>query len=1456
MRKRKAFALILAISAMSFMVLLTLTLSSVVSSKLRLLNAQKGMRSARANAVLGMSVAISQLQAKLGKDNAITFPASIFDEDVTTLEVNGVATPYIFGSIDVKKDASGMSPKELQEEQQLIISDLKSGNPSSDISWFVSSEKALKDPITDTMESLSSETVTLAEFKTITSYPNTFGGDLPADSQNTKVQVKAGKVTFSTTDNNNADGAYAWWVSDESMKAKINLIRPEKYLYETTGNATDAKAPSDTRLPQISNTSFVPEIKDLNTNPFLNSYDEEAAKTLTKLNSLEELALIDTAYSNWSKNNKNDWTTSSVGLPVDVTQGRLKEDLTAYIEGGHGLDDKDVIIRGSNSDRNYTGVNFGLTDKENNLPQFGHIKDWATMAKGKDSFTDSIEPKIYTMNNNNPKHGLVPMLLKVSYVFQVGYEFEPGQDNLYNPTTARIKLYLMFYPRIWIWNPHNVGLAETTYIIRLYMPFRTQINRNPGTLTRPDTEVYTTWYIQEQDDQGNLQQYGAGYPKPYYYKKDNIQGEVRFYYKYSGSRPSNFASIFNEKSAGGEAVMNFQIQNLALRPGENVELIAEGSAPDNPPQEYKDVSPLNIGNYNKLVVDSLAKVKGFASTTGAQAGHGIKINLLPNDQELVLEYSSASFNGSTSSTKTVGKYKRINIGTGSQTDGYINATCTDEDGNEDVPIKLVPVSNMPYEKNIYELNYDGYPASKVPYIHCWWNVLAEEYARGGANNTSYPMYGYEIQDSGGRRLTIHDPTEYKSGGTVSSNNVANFRFAGSGGKLQRAHRNSVTYQPTWGFTNAGKTELRDNAYSQILPTITALHKTTWTDDEINNATVRTFYKGIGNGNLNALQLMFQGSFQQAYGFREQGFLDNDNPIFTANNMHSGATIDDRGSFIKRPESSKNSQAAHGVAYKFTYPISTSLDRHFGNGKNLYHPGAVSWEIGRAIQGEEGNAYTPNDDAFSLYSKQAGDGYSNRFGTTTYLNGQVRYPYAYIAAAPLDYPRDKDGYDLMSLGMLAKTNLQPYPWQPTFAFGEGFASPFMDRHNVFERSNALELDQPNMLIDISYLLNSSMWDRFYLSTIPNRNTNKLKAGMRLPNTRYFLKSVPEDSAKLYGDDDAFQNSAAYVGIDGPFNVNTTSYVAWRAFLGGMLGTKKKTQTGTYINSNPSNSDPEKFMMPFPGMILPLTIPSDKTDRYYTWKDGFIGRSISEAEIDQLAREIVKEVKRRAPFFSLADFINRRLIAYSDVRGESFQRESEELNKSVQSLMGTMSAAIYRSVQDTKRPDFFFNSLTLGNNFTQADIDARGSSTYTRKMITAWDGNDAGNKTEGSGQGSMKDVGENLKDNETQYLEHVFGAPLTETNYNTRLHGSPGHLKQSDILAMIGPYITVRGDTFVVRAYGESKNPMTGTTSKAYCEAVVQRSSEPIDPQDDVIAPESPFGRRFNIVSFRWLTPAEL
>lgn len=116
-----------------------------------------------------------------------------------------------------------------------------------------------------------------------------------------------------------------------------------------------------------------------------------------------------------------------------------------------------------------------------------------------------------------------------------------------------------------------------------------------------------------------------------------------------------------------------------------------------------------------------------------------------------------------------------------------------------------------------------------------------------------------------------------------------------------------------------------------------------------------------------------------------------------------------------------------------------------------------------------------------------------------------------------------------------------------------------------------------------------------------------------------------------------------------------------------------------------------------------------------------------------------------------------------------------------------------------------------------------------------------------------------------------ADFTEANYafpkaaeGSRHQGSPAYVTQADILNSIGPVIQARSDTFLIRAYGESRSSDgQEVLAQAWCEAVVQRQPEYFDPADtpeklsaNLNATNRQFGRRFTIRSFRWLNPDEV
>jgi hypothetical protein len=94
------------------------------------------------------------------------------------------------------------------------------------------------------------------------------------------------------------------------------------------------------------------------------------------------------------------------------------------------------------------------------------------------------------------------------------------------------------------------------------------------------------------------------------------------------------------------------------------------------------------------------------------------------------------------------------------------------------------------------------------------------------------------------------------------------------------------------------------------------------------------------------------------------------------------------------------------------------------------------------------------------------------------------------------------------------------------------------------------------------------------------------------------------------------------------------------------------------------------------------------------------------------------------------------------------------------------------------------------------------------------------------------------------------------------GVPGYLTQADVLKPLAPVITVRSDTFTIRSYGEAQDASGKTVATAWAEAIVQRVPEFVDDSDEAFTPvealspaNQTFGRKFKIVSFRYLPSAE-
>jgi type II secretory pathway pseudopilin PulG len=103
---------------------------------------------------------------------------------------------------------------------------------------------------------------------------------------------------------------------------------------------------------------------------------------------------------------------------------------------------------------------------------------------------------------------------------------------------------------------------------------------------------------------------------------------------------------------------------------------------------------------------------------------------------------------------------------------------------------------------------------------------------------------------------------------------------------------------------------------------------------------------------------------------------------------------------------------------------------------------------------------------------------------------------------------------------------------------------------------------------------------------------------------------------------------------------------------------------------------------------------------------------------------------------------------------------------------------------------------------------------------------------------------------------FSAAITGENQSS---GFPGYLSQGDILQCLAPVLGVRSDYFRIVTMGEATDATGKVIARARCEAFVQRLPEFVDsadspgslPAEISRSVNRAFGRRFQLVSFRWL-----
>lgn len=382
--------------------------------------------------------------------------------------------------------------------------------------------------------------------------------------------------------------------------------------------------------------------------------------------------------------------------------------------------------------------------------------------------------------------------------------------------------------------------------------------------------------------------------------------------------------------------------------------------------------------------------------------------------------------------------------------------------------------------------------------------------------------------------------------------------------------------------------------------------------------------------------------------------------------------------------------------------------------------------------------------------------------------------------------------------------------PRFAqpIGNSWAHPLLDPSKIITTGGSYPY------LDHSFLLNLALYDHFYFSGIADQTGNfgtptikaanlvaDFIAGKPLPDPRIALYTPDGKARTQLATDataaDAFARIASWQVMNGAFNINSTSVAAWKAMLGSIHDSQaifNKINKPAKSSSfvNLTATNTSNNETRISRFRLPA---SESAKNGGDWGDAYwLGaREYSDADLQRLAEKIVDQVRLRGPFLSMSEFVNRRLG-----NGQTAQR-----------------GALQQAIDDANLNQTLANAANAGWEIPSASV-----APYKYQNAEA-------------GTGSS-------------------------------FQGAPGYLSQSDLLNVLGNAATPRSDTFTIRGFGEARDAANKTTATATCEAVIQRVPEYIDPADKAEIATTAltstanrnFGRRFIIVSFRWLAANEI
>lgn len=415
---RGGFALVIALVLMGLLLVLIISLSALTQVEVQVSTSKTNQAQARSNALLGLQVALGQLQQYLGPDKAISAPASLLDTDP-----HGTNSPEVVSGVEHPAWIGVWMPKDTPA-QSASRSDRINNIVDTAQTWLVSG--AQEGMTLNPLQAFSADKVKMAAEQEALYAPNA-----------KHPEVLAPKVQFE-------GGSYAYWVSDEGMKANI------------TGPVLRADS-QNALLPQLSQRmlgitlvgsgAFGPNFKR-----FVNERENTAYDNIY---SLSEAGLLNNTvrgegFETVLKNSLHDLTVDSIGLLTNTRTGGLRHDLSTMLAVGATAPEGRIFAK-------QTG------DNARGGPLWQQLQDFLNLAAPGSDYINSSGELIPFVSGNKTAIGaddlaIGPVIARIQY-YHTGMIVRRGVDDYV------LRIYYM--PALVLWNPYSLPIEPHAYSLHL-----------------------------------------------------------------------------------------------------------------------------------------------------------------------------------------------------------------------------------------------------------------------------------------------------------------------------------------------------------------------------------------------------------------------------------------------------------------------------------------------------------------------------------------------------------------------------------------------------------------------------------------------------------------------------------------------------------------------------------------------------------------------------------------------------------------------------------------------------------------------------------------------------------------------------------------------------------------------------------------------------------------------------